>query len=314
MKIHTIILTTLFIFNDPSAKTSEQLIDTLFKSKTLGEKISYFEIDKADALVLQNYISLSFQSLSTKNVLSAKEFKSKLSGSKNFELDIKIKNELKNIISKQSNEIQKEEFISAINDIIYLASRYGNKNLINYSDCSNDSLDKYGFKFSVVQLKTSKTKKVLEDYVPTSPKNIKKYISQKMQKLKWGKYDKFSSMLVSPFEEKSLALFLALAEHGTAEQKEFIEAVIQLSTPNRGRTLLLDPKNQHKFWKVFSSDVTEEDIKGWTSTIEDTNSKIKAGKHSIEEAFYKVLKEKAQNNAFLLKQLDTLKSKRCFFK
>jgi hypothetical protein len=302
------------MFHDHTARATEELADTLFNSKKITQKLSDFNFKKSDALVLQNYISLSLESLSNKKMLNPNEFKSRLASSKNFEQDIKIKNELRSIISRESSQIQKEELVVAINNIIYFASRYGNKTLINYTDCTNDSLDTYGIQYSVVQLKSSRTKKVFDEYVPSSPKNLKKYIAQRMQKLKWGKFDKSSSLIVLPFEEKSLALFLALAEYGTVEQKEFIKAVVELSTYNRGRIQLLDAKNRHKFWKVFSSDVTEDDIKGWTSTIEDTTSKIKKGNLSVEEAFYKVLKEKAQNNTFLLKQLDSLKSKRCFFK
>jgi hypothetical protein len=302
------------MIHDHIASANDLLTDTLFNSKKLTEKLSDFNFKKSDALVLQNYFSLSIESLSNKKVLNANEFKTKLAGSKYFEQDIKIKNELKTIITKESSKIQKEELLDAINNIIYFGSRYGSKTLINYTDCTNDSLDAYGIKFSVVKLKSSRTKKVLDEYVPSSPKNLKKFISQRMQKFKWGKFDKSSSLIVLPFEEKSLALFLALSEYGTTDQKEFIDAVVELSKNSGGRVQLLDAKKRHKFWKVFSSDITEDDIKGWTSTIEDTTSKIKKGNLSVEEAFYKVLKEKAQNNAFLLKQLESLKSKRCFFK
>jgi hypothetical protein len=313
MNFQLLILLVFIIVNGTRAEASELLIDILFNSNRLKEKLISFEIKKSDAELIESYVSLSLLSLSSKKKLNPIELTAKLKNSKSFDSDPIIKKELLNLSTIQSGEIKKEELITAINDFVYLGSRFGKNTIINYSECTNDSLDDYGLRFSVVKFKSSKAKKILDEYIPASPKDLKKFITFKMQKLKLGKLNKSNSAFILPFEEKSLALFLAMSEFGTNEQKEFIEAVSLLSK-NKSRTQLIDPKYPHKFWKVLSSDLTDEDLKGWTSTIEDTTEKMKKGTFSIEEAFYKVLKEKAQNNPFLLKQLETLKSKRCFFK
>ena len=313
MKKLVLLILTYFLSHRSDAWASEQLSDILLSSNKLSATLTKFDVKNSDARTIAKYTATSLHSLSTKKLMNEKELKFILSSSKNFKQDFKIKNELKTLIEKKAADITKDELMAAINNIIYLSHRYSEKNIINYSDCTNESDSIYGLKYSVVEIKNTRILKMLQEVIPNNPKDLNQFITLKMKKFKMGSLPKPNSPQLFAFEVKSLALFLALAEFGTNEQKEFVAAVRKLSS-SQGRTQLFDNKNPHKFWKVFSGDVSEADVKSWTATIEDTTTKILSKKISPEEAFYKVLKEKAQNNSFLLRQLETLKSKRCFFK
>jgi hypothetical protein len=128
-----------------------------------------------------------------------------------------------------------------------------------------------------------------------------------------GDYNKVAPGMVAPEEEKSLALFLELADKGTPEQKALIGSIKKLSTRN-GQTNIVDAKNPHKFWKVLADDMSSEELSGWTKTLSDVGDRAAKDGVTAEEAFYRTLKDKAEGNEYLTKQYETLKSKRCFFK
>jgi hypothetical protein len=128
-----------------------------------------------------------------------------------------------------------------------------------------------------------------------------------------GDYSKVTPGQVSPSEEKSLALFLGLAENGSATQKALIASIKRLSTRN-GKTNLLDPKNPQKFWKVVADEMSPQDMNGWTKTLNEVAARAEKDGIETEEAFYRTLKDKAEGNEYLTKQYEALKAKRCFFK
>ena len=134
-----------------------------------------------------------------------------------------------------------------------------------------------------------------------------------MKRLGMGDYSKVTPTSVLPEDEKSLALFLGLAESGSAEQKALINSIKKLSTKN-GKVNIIDPKNPHKFWKILADDMSAQDMAGWTKTLEEVSVRAQKDGVTAEEAFYRTLKEKAQGNEYLTKQYETLKAKKCFFR
>jgi hypothetical protein len=60
--------------------------------------------------------------------------------------------------------------------------------------------------------------------------------------------------------------------------------------------------------------MSPEVMGGWSKTLDAVASRAEKDGVSSEEAFYRTLKDKAQNDESLMKQYETLKAKRCFFK
>ncbi|MGZ3806764.1 MAG: hypothetical protein ACXVCE_01660, partial [Bacteriovorax sp.] len=197
--------------------------------------------------------------------------------------------------------------------IIYLANRHGKSVIITCAECVNESLAKNGFKFTVENIKNSSSVKVLNEVLPKNPAELNTFITSRMRRLGMGDYSKVTPDVVSPAEEKSLALFLGLAESGSSEQKALVASIKKLSTRN-GKTNIIDPKNKQKFWKIVADDMSPQDMSGWTKTLNEVADRAEKDNIETEEAFYRTLKEKAQGNDYLMKQYETLKAKRCFFK
>lgn len=309
-------LAMVLVFNLMSntyASGTTKLVDYMMSKSGIGEILGKYGIKGNDASQVQSYVASSLAALGSNKTLTTEELKMALAKLPVTGPDATIRKELQILLDKPEKEISKDDVVKAVNHIIYLANRHGKSVIITCAECVNDSLAKNGFKFTVENIKNSSSVKVLTEVLPKNPGELNTFISSRMRRLGMGDYSKVTPDQVAPSEEKSLALFLGLAESGSAEQKALIGTIKKLATRN-GKTNLLDPKNPQKFWKVLADDMSAEDMSGWTKTLSEVAARAEKDNLSTEEAFYKTLREKAQGNDYLMRQYETLKAKRCFFK
>jgi len=295
------------------ASGAVKLVDFMMSGSGIVEILGKYGIKGEDSRLVEGYMSSALKALGNKKSLTTEEFKKVLSQLPVTGSDATLRKELQILLDKSENEISKDDVVKAINNIIYLSNRHGKSVIITCAECVSDSLAKNGFKFTVEDIKNSSSVKVLNDVLPKNPRELNTFIATRMRRMGMGDYSKVTPDQVSPSEEKSLALFLGLAESGSAEQKALISSIKKLST-KKGKINLLDPKNPHKFWKVVADDMSPQDMSGWTKTLEEVAARSNKDGVATEEAFYRTLKDKAEGNEYLMKQYETLKSKRCFFK
>jgi len=295
------------------AAGATKLVDFMLSGSGVAEILGKHGIKGNDAKLVESYIASSLVALGSKKSLTKEELKNVLSKLPVAGPDATVRKELQVLLDKSEGEISKDDVVKAINNIIYLANRHGKSVIITCAECVNENLAKNGFKFTVENIKNSSSIKVLNEVLPKNPAELNTFISSRMRRMGLGDYSKVTPAQVSPSEEKSLALFLGLAESGSADQKALIASIKKLSTRN-GKTNLLDPKNPQKFWKVVADDMSPQDMSGWTKTLNEVASRAEKDGVATEEAFYRTLKQKAQGNDYLMKQYETLKAKRCFFK
>lgn len=296
------------------ASGTTKLVDYVISSSGVVELLTKYGVKSSDAQLVKGYLGSALASLNSgKKALTREEFQKLLSNLPVTGTDANIRMGLQKLLDTPEAQIEKKDVIGVINNIIYLANRHGKSFIITCSDCMNESLAKEGFKFTVETVKNVKSVELLTNVIPSNPTELNKFVGARMRKLGMGDYSKVTPDLVAPTEEKSLALFLALAESGSKEQKDFIDAVKRVSTTN-GKVNIIDPKNPHKFWREIADEMSPETMKGWTSTLNEVAEKRAKEGLSAEDAFYKVLKEKADANPELKKQYEALKAKRCFFK
>lgn len=295
------------------ASGTTKLVDFMLSGSGVVEILSKYGIKGNDAKLVESYMASSLVALGSKKSLTKEELKAVLSKLPVTGPDASVRKELQILLDKSESEISKDDVVKAINNIIYLANRHGKSVIITCAECVNDNLAKNGFKFTVENIKNSSSVKVLNEVLPKNPAELNTFISSRMRRLGMGDYSKVTPDQVAPSEEKSLALFLGLADSGSADQKALIASIKKLSTRN-GKTNLLDPKNPQKFWKVVADDMSPQDMSGWTKTLNEVATRAEKDGVATEEAFYRTLKEKAQGNDYLMKQYETLKAKRCFFK
>lgn len=297
-----------------SFASAVKLVDYLVSGSGVTEILAKHGIKGSDAKQVQSYVASSLSALGNKGSnLSKEELLSVLSKLPVTGPDANIRKSLQVLLDTPADKIKKADVVSAINNIIYLANRHGKSVIITCAECVNENLARDGFKFTVETIKNASASKLLNDVIPKNPAQLNTFISGRMKRLGMGDYSKVTPASVLPEDEKSLALFLGLAESGSAEQKALINAIKKVSTKG-GKTNIIDPKNPHKFWKILADDMSAQDMAGWTKTLEEVSARAQKDGVTAEEAFYRTLKDKAQGNEYLTKQYETLKAKKCFFK
>jgi len=307
-------LKSLLIFilsiNLSYAAGTAKMIDFMMSNAGVGEILGKYGIKGNDAKQVESYMSSAIGALTSKSRgLSKKDLTEVLSKLPVTGPDANIRKELQILLDKSEGEIKKEDVVKVINHMIYLANRHGKSVIITCSDCVNESLAKNGFKFSVESIKNSTSVKVLNEVIPKNANELNTFISGRMRRMGMGDYSRVTPDQVSPSEERSLALFLGLAESGSTDQKALISSIKKLST-KAGKTNVLITK----FWKIVADDMSPEMMTGWSKTLDAVAIRAEKDGVSTEEAFYRTLKDKAKNDESLMKQYETIKAKRCFFK
>jgi urease gamma subunit len=293
-----------------------KLADYLVSGSGVSEILVKNGITGNEAKQVQSYIASSLAALSNKKgkELTRQELLSIISKLPVTGQDATARKSLQILLDKPDAAIKKADVVEAINHIIYLANRHGNSVIITCAECVNEKLAKDGFKFTVETITNSSAQKLFKDTIPQNPADLNKFISARMRRLGMGDYSKVTPKAVLPEDEKTLALFLGLAESGSAEQKALIASIKKVSMDKDGKVNIIDPKNTHKFWKILADDMSADDMAGWTKTLDEVADRSKKDGVTAEEAFYRTLKDKAQGNEYLTKQYETLKAKKCFFK
>ncbi|WP_372651128.1 hypothetical protein [Halobacteriovorax sp.] len=293
-----------------------KLIDYLIFDSGVAEILTKNGVDAIAIPRVKRYVSNSLQALNFSGKTPTKaELKEILNGLSGTSQDLKIKKSLLALLDKPEDKIKKQDVVNAINSLIFLANRHGStgSTMLACAQCVSDVLSKNGFKFTLEEINNTTAKKVLDQTLPKQPRQLTNYINTKMAKFNFGDLSRVTPKMLRPEEEKSLGLFLGLAEAGNKKQKALIEAVREFSTDQNGVTNLIDSRNPHTFWKLFSEDMDDETVEGWTKIIKEANANAD-GQTNKQEAFYTALKKRAGDDEYMNDQLEFLKKKSCFFR
>ncbi|MDO9183555.1 MAG: hypothetical protein Q7U04_14170, partial [Bacteriovorax sp.] len=301
---YLIVLTLIMnLSSNVFAGAGAKLIDYMVSGSGVLEVLGKYGIKGNDAKQVESYVASSIGAIGNKKNLSKAELKEaignlvldkSLNKEKN-KADAIIRKQLQMLLDKPDSEITKEDVVTAINHLVLLADRHGKSVIITCAECVNDNLAKNGFKFTVETIKSTSQLKIISETISQDPAVRGKDITNIMNKLQIGDYSKVSPSLVSPSEEKVFAMFLQTSEKGNADQKAFFAAVKRISTKD-GKTNIIDPKNPHKFWKVIADDMSSEDMRMYTSMLQEVAAREDKDKVTAEEAFNRIFKEKAQGN------------------
>ncbi len=301
------------VFSSSAFASGVKLIDYMVSSSGLLELLSSHGIKGVEAKQVESYVFTSLNSFGAGKNLSKKELSDVISKLPVTGQDAGIRKELQMLLDKSSADIKKEDVVKAINNIIYLANRHGKSVIITCADCVSESLSKSGFKFTVENIKNAGTMKLLNDVIPSNPKDLQHFIASKVKRLGLGDYSRVTPDVVSPAEEKTLALFLASYESGSNEFKSMANSIKRLSTKN-GKTNLFDSSDPNKLWKLVASDLSSQEVQKISSTLSEVETLAAKEKLKVEEAFNRILRKKAETSGELLERYKQIKSRRCFFK
>lgn len=225
-----------------------------------------------------------------------------------------MKAKLRSFIQKSGDDITPDELTEVVNDLIYLSHRYGNgqATALACAQCVSDSLYNKGFKYTLEVLEDSNAKIIMKQFLPKNSKGTRNFVFKNMKQEKLGDFSRATMDMLSRDEEKSLALFLGMKKYGSKKQKDFVEAVFDISRKPDGNIQLLDPQNKHKLWKLFANDLKESELEGWTKILKEVAEQSQ-GERSKREAFFTILEKRAGDHDGMKKRIDVLKRKNCFF-
>ncbi|MBT7609370.1 MAG: hypothetical protein HN576_06420 [Bacteriovoracaceae bacterium] len=314
-------LLLVFIFSLLFAVTSYaagagKLIDFLVNDTGIIELLGSKGIKGAAATRAKKYVMLSLSSLNmmgdrVPTKIELKKIITSISGSAD---DLKIKKQLTELLDRPSEQLSKKDVVSAMNNLIWLANRHGKRGAIVLacSACVSESLSRHGFKFTLEVLNDSAAKRVLNDVLPRRPRDLRNFLNEKMTSLGLGDFSRATRDLIAPEEERSLGLFLGLYEHGSKSQKELIESILEVSKRPDGKVELLDPKNPHKLWKLFTEDLDQDELVDWSKMLKKV-ARDSSSDESKKDAFFAYLKRRAGDDPTMNEWLNKIKIKKCFF-
>ncbi len=301
-----------------SAPGVVKLFDFLINESGMLELLGKNGISGEDAIKATNYTTRGLKSLNTygDRMPTRRELRSLLRSLPNSGEDGAIKKELIKLLNRPVNKsLTKKDVVTAINHIIWLANRHGNSGatVLACSDCIMKSLSAHGFKFTLEYLQDPFSVEVLTKILPRDPKEIKKYLNKHFKRLGFGSFSRINRNMLGAEEEKSLALFIGLAQHGSKKQKALIEAIKAVSTKPDGTLDLFNPNNHHKLWKLFSEEMGPKEMDDWTTMLHKVAAKSPS-EESKKEAFYSYLKKRVGDDPALNQKLNDIKMRKCFFK
>lgn len=320
-KVFIIALYTITqVWASPGAQ-GVKLIDFLVSDSGVLEILGRRGIQGAPANSVQSYVKNSIKAFSpATDDLSKSELRRIISELNVSGDDLRIRNELEKLLEKSTNDLAKEDVVTAINNLIYLANRHGLRGsvVLACSECVSDTLSRNGFRFTFATIKNQRVAEIVSSVLPRKPRQVSNFIDQRMKRLNLGSYKNVPKEIVAPEEERSLGVFLALAESGDQVHKDLVEAVLEVSKRPNGKVNLLDRQNPHKLWKLFDPDQNGEtlsvaEMQNWTRLLKEVAEEGKS-EVSKEEAFYRVLTREAGDDPVLIEYKNMLRSKNCFFK
>lgn len=318
-KFFVFLFTSLFLVSQAMGQglsVGAKLIDFLVSDTGVVEILAKRGIQGMPATNVQSYVKNSLVAFSIHNKpVSKDELRQILKNLNVTGDDLRLKNQLVDLLEKSSDELGTEDVVTAVNNLIYLANRHGVRGsvVLACSQCVSDSLSRHGFKFTFATIQDATTASILNDILPRQPRDLSNFISSRMQKMGLGNYRNVPKELVGLEEERSLGLFLALAESGSAQHKQLVEAIIDVSRRPNGTVNLLDTQNPHKLWSLFSNDMSEDMMANWSRLLKDVAEEGKT-EVSKKEAFFNVLTKQAGDDPVLLEHKNMLRSKNCFFR
>lgn len=292
-----------------------RVLEVFFNAQGLKAAVFHSGLRGNSAGHVEQVVKLALENLAGKANPTQREVLSALRSVSGSE-DLAVKQKLLTIFRKSEADMSKGDFVEAVNSLVYLAGRYGfdNSLALACSACVSDSLAKSGFKFTYKEVADKNINYILKNVIPSDARKLNRFIKDQLSRngLSSGGNKSLSSL--SKSDEKNFALFLSMGQYGSTSQKQLFESIKKVSTRPNGSVDVLDPENGHKLWRLFSSDLNDEQLAGWSKMLDSVADEAnKSGEVNKKDAFYRFFKKKADADPSLSSRYETLQRKNCFF-
>ena len=282
-----------------------KLADVLVKSAELKSHIVSVGVNGASVNRLKSFVQTSVNSLVQDSDKGLYQVVKSLpvSGS-----DIKKKQRLLRLLKKRSSSVKSNEFVKAVNDIIFLADRYGQNAVttLSCSVCVSDQLSALGFKTSIRNVGNKKIKHALKR-IPSSPRKLYAFNSRRLKSLGIANSN---LKYVGEEDAKTLALFLELASRGDAKYKKLTKSIIKFNT-KKGKVHLAGPDAPSSLWKLVGYKISDEKAEKWARVI-SSSLEQKSDRKRISSFYDNLLKE-TKGDSVKTEKVRKMRANNCFF-
>lgn len=293
-----------------------KFVDYLVQGSGLAEVLAKQGILGESAATVQTSVQNSLRAFSSSGGdISGAELKSVLESLSVTGEDAVMRNQLLELLNRSGDELSSEDVATAINSLIYLADSRGVRGFVAKSctSCVDSTLVNRGIVYTFATVQDETTKRVLESVVPRGQRELTTFIQRRMSSMNIGNFNRVPRELIPAEDQRALGLFLAMAEHGTPTQKEFVQAVLEFSKKSNGQVSLLDAENPHTFWRLFIEDKDSDFLAFYSQLLREAASE-EPNHAAREDSFYRVFSRVHEDNPIALRQIDELKTKGCLFR
>lgn len=230
---------------------------------------------------------------------------------------VQVLNDVRSLLSKETKDLTPNEYVDLVNGLVFLAGRNGfNSGLaLSCSACVGSKLSDVGFSFTLERLTDSRISYIASNIVPNDAREMSSQIKGLLRKNELSANSSRYFRFVRPEDEKALAVFLNIPTYGTPAHKALYDEIIKLSKDGSGKVELFDEANGHTLWRVFTMNLSEAEIERWNGLLSAVN------KDSLEnpslkksDLFYRQLEQRAGGDPVLARKVESIKTKKCFFK
>jgi len=293
-----------------------KFIDYIVRDSGLAEVLARQGILGDSAATVQTSVQNSLRAFSSRGGdMSGAELKSVLETLSVSGDDAVMRNQLLELLNRNAEELSGEDIATAINSLIYLADGRGVRGFVarSCSSCVDQTLVNRGIVYTFASVQDETTNRILETVVPRGQRELTTFIQRRMSSMNLGNFNRVPRELIPAEDQRALGLFLAMAEHGTATQKEFVQAVLEFSKRSNGQVNLLDAENPHTFWRLFIEDKDSDFLSFYSQLLREAASE-EPNLAARQDAFYRVFSRVHEDNPVALRQIDELKTKGCLFR
>lgn len=317
-----VVILSLMLFNSAFA-AGGKIIDLILSETGLIKILTQSGFEKMNIRSAKSQIELSITSLIGKNDVVSKEALLKAIGEiDNTPANREIKQSLAKILNKQGDDVSKGDVVELMNNMILLAGVKGSL-VTACGECAAGPLASEGVKVALREITDDSILELVnKNVIPNSPRELSKFISNRMGRLGLGDFSKVSKDLIPDQDKEALAIFLALADKNspaTSAQRSYIQSVLDFSK-NGDQVDLFSADNPHRFWAIFSDNEVNDNLLNELSTVLKKASDDTSDVAERKDAFYAALERRVdsisdpQAKKAMMDDIDSLKTKSCFFK
>ncbi len=272
--------------------------------------------DATRAAQLENYIRQSVAALNEGAIITTEAaLRGRLTALDVTPEDLAVRQQLVALLDREATSLSKSDWTNVINGFMRLGNRYGTgrSTIMSCTSCVDDAFNQHGIDFVLRETGENPRVQTVMNGIPNNPRQVDRRINTWMRQLNV----RGDLSLVKPEEKRTLAAFLAMAQRGSpanAVEREYIQAVMEISRRPNGQVHLVDADNSHNLWRLVaeSNNGEQEFLANMTVALREAANEG-SSQVSKKEAFFNAFARRAGDDPARRNALEDLRARDCYF-